>query len=391
MSADEEVVRHQVENISPFNVLAYLRSHQWAVVASGPGRWTRVRYEPCDAYHGAEALVPLWPQYADYARRLEDVVRVIAQVEHRTASDVMDDLSGVDHDLVRFRRVDVSSPPGELPVSVAAQFTASVRDLLSASAMAARQPRPFYTAGRPASEVATFLRTARRAAARPGSYVIDVKTPVEPVTQLSWSLHEATPLTTESAGESFNRRAVRHLVQGLSSLEILLGQVAADQAPSVTEHVSAGLNANICDAVAAVLDSEAQSFDVSVAWAIRQPMRTPKATSVQFSSTALEWILSISRSLKAAAPAEDVELYGLVTRLKRPPQKSRLWVGEASLLAVLDNRVVTIQAVDVQEEAYATLARAHRQKRAITCRGSLDRRGPRITLRHVRDVQASDD
>ncbi len=73
-------------------------------------------------------------------------MRVIAQVELQTVGNVIDDLCGVDHDLIRFRRV---VPPEELPVSVAAQVTTSVRDLLSASALAARQPRPFCMAGQP--------------------------------------------------------------------------------------------------------------------------------------------------------------------------------------------------------------------------------------------------
>lgn len=133
--------------------------------------------------------------------------------------------------------------------------------------------------------------------------------------------------------DSFNRRT------GASSfraclLKVLLGH----QTPSVTDQVSAGLRANLCDALAAALDSEAQSFDVG-ARAIRQPMRTPVTTAAQFSHTASKGILSISRRVKGAAPAAEIPA-----------------LARSSAAGSVDDRAATAQAVDIQEEADGALA-----------------------------------
>lgn len=91
-------------------------------------------------------LVPLGPTYADMDVASRTSCGSSPRSNSKRWATLLTISGGVDHDLIRFRRV---VPPEELPVSVAAQVTTSVRDLLSASALAARQPRPFCMAGQP--------------------------------------------------------------------------------------------------------------------------------------------------------------------------------------------------------------------------------------------------
>jgi hypothetical protein len=86
-----QLPKERVLALDPKDVEAYLLARGWEADPRASSPAAGVYHRPADA--DAEILVPRDRGFIDYALRLSEVLQAVAAVEHRTAWDVLEDLS----------------------------------------------------------------------------------------------------------------------------------------------------------------------------------------------------------------------------------------------------------------------------------------------------------
>jgi len=381
---DEEILRSKLLALPPQDLISYLRAHGWDTIEDAGGRWIALRYQGEGRYKGATIRVPLSKSFTDYGLRLTEVLETVAIVESRDVETVIEDLELLGSDTCRFRWVGEAVPSGEIPLPSAVRLVGGVREMLFAAAYAALHPQTFYPPGRPPMEVSQFLREVRVSAARTGSYVVTVRVAVEPMIPIRISLLEAD----DEAEMPFNRRVMIHLARGLEALQDMLGRVVAtDGMPDPASYVQKGLSANLCEALADVLDEGAMRLEAAISWSPRHRKSAAMPTRLVVERESRDWIRAIGKTLKEYSPTFDYELHGVVVRLDRRPQRRKDWVGNVWILGFVDDRPVQVLVKGVAEQEYDQFVFAHKNKHVVTCRGELVRQGRQYILQNVRDVR----
>ena len=193
-------------------VHAYLSANGW-IRADSPRR------ETADIYVWPEdereaAFVPASEEYADYGTRIYQIAEQLGRVEGREMFSVLTDLSLAESDLVRVRLPNAHED-NTVKLTDGAEVLDEAKGLLLAAACSADRPQRMYRAGRN-KKAADYLSKVRLGQTEPGSFVINLLSPVSP------RLAGQATLFPE---EPFERKVTRRLVSGLRASRKAMDEV----------------------------------------------------------------------------------------------------------------------------------------------------------------------
>ena len=120
--------RKVFESLRPLDVVAYLRSEGWVLAgyyAESATVWKR---------QAQQVLLPQDSSFADYPRRLAEILDTLAEVENRSQLEIVRDLATATSDVVRVR---VSSPlvtDGSLALEEGVMLFENTKDILLSAA-----------------------------------------------------------------------------------------------------------------------------------------------------------------------------------------------------------------------------------------------------------------
>src|SRR5258706_1763148 len=100
--------RKAFESLRPLDVVAYLRSAGWILAgyfAESATIWQR---------NGKQVLLPQDVSFADFARRMAEILDTLAEVEQRSQLEIVRDLATATSDVIRLRVVSPVSEDGSL-------------------------------------------------------------------------------------------------------------------------------------------------------------------------------------------------------------------------------------------------------------------------------------
>ena len=238
--------------ITPAALAAYARTEGWQrVEAYG---------EHSDIYAGAgkpELVIPRTTQLADYASVVGKLIAIYARVAEMDDLALYRDLTGADRDVIRVRATGAEDD-GSVSIDAGVDIVAQSRDMLLAAAYSVRDPQPFYRAG--ANRNATeYMRKVRLGQTERGSFVVTLLAPAPPQLQ--------PPLRAEWArldDEPFERQVTRRLVNALEASRAAAEAAASgDGLVAFEKSIERGVSANLCDAVANLID-ESGGIDISL-------------------------------------------------------------------------------------------------------------------------------
>lgn len=359
--------RDDLQRVTPQALRAYLeRRSGWYetdTMASGAGHY----YEVTDANDAV--LVLRSTHYADYTLRMAENLAVLAEYEHRDAEHILQDLLASDDDVVRIC-VDTLGGNRSLPLSAGTILLGESRKLISAAARAAVQPERAY-ATKPGKVVQDYLRSIQFGHTERGSFVLPIYSPV------SLDLLDQPTAITD---EGFPRRAMRTLVSALDAACGDVSEGTARHAQSLESQITSGVSANLCNALSALI-ALSGGVTVSVNWALAYP---PPRTNydVRFDSQDRVRLDETSRVLTHEEAM--TRLSGPVLRLARDPRSDK---GSATIRTVVDGVDKTVRIGHLSANLYSRIVEAHRQRRTVSVRGRLRRRGNSWQLVETRGVE----
>ncbi len=324
------------------------------------------------------AIVPVSTGYADYALRIYQIAEQVGRIEGRSTSSVLTDLSLAQSDLVRLRLPGVDED-NTVKLADGVAVLEEAKGLLLAAACSADRPQRMYRAGRN-KKASDYLDGVRLGHTEPGSYVINLLSPVAP------SLGDGEALSADP----FERKVVRRLVSGLRAaregVDLVDRRVADFQ--EFERRLGEGVSANLCRSVAR-LAAVGGGLEVSVSWAMTIPSgsETEPRADVTFGRSDAAVLSEAARVLADRQERTDEEIQGHVSRLSRWAYDPK---GAATVRAYVDGKLVSVRT-KFEEADYRDIARAHEARLDVSLEGDLVREGQRWRLRNPRSLVVIED
>ena len=377
--------------ISTDALSAYAEAEGW--VKSGEYR----RYSDIYSADGKpEILVPRTAVIDDYAMLVSDLIRTFARQAGRDEAAVYYDLTVADRDVIR---VSVNGDGSEiLPVASGVALLNRSRDMVLAAACSLGSSRPIYRVDSN-SAASAYLKEVRLSYMETGSSVLVLQSPVVPpeksdavldvpFKQRSASLSALSEQGLASSDVEVDspmaRRVTERLRGSLTAARDAAEQVTVGEAGAFDSVVRAGVSANLCEAVAGLLDGAAP-FQVGFTFAKTRPSALNYA-KVGFDMSHAEILKDAARNYRAAAPVYGAKLFVFVHGLdRREPQVS----GVVRVRADVGGGVRSVSVV-LNADDYDRAVEAHRANASVNMEGDLERAGRRWHLRNARLAEVAD-
>jgi hypothetical protein len=349
--------------ISPSALAAYARGEGWQKAESYGAH--------ADVYGAAnkpEIVLPRTDRLGDYPTVISKLIAIFAKATEQDELATYRDLVGADRDVVRIRSFG-GDDDGSVLIDAGVKIVSQARDMLLAAACAARLPQPLFRLG--ANKEATdYMRRVKLGQTEHGSFVVTLLAPVPPLLQLPFD-----PTWAGFDDEPFERQVTRRLVDALDASRNAVELAASGEGAYAFENaVEAGVSANLCEAVASLIE-QSSGLDISLTWARTRP--TPEShRKIAFSPSDAEFLKEAARTFRARHPKPDVSLFGTVHKLKRDQEEVE---GLVTLKAIVDDRLQSVRAV-LDQANYSVAVRAHDQKTPVIVKGDLERVGQRWQL-----------
>ena len=358
--------------VSPVMLQAYLQANGWVHEQTWRNRilvWSKAHDEQVK-----EILAPLREQSDAYAVRISEAVALLAEIESRSQLDIYYDLMATGADAIRLWPLNGVGKSGwNLGESV--DFLTRSRDLIMAAARAAERPgQPVYR-GRASGEVADYVRGVRPLPGYETGPALTLHSPVPADYARQLDLGD-------SIREPFPRRAVIALNSGLKGASQTAETVIAggDIAEVLEETTPQGVNANLCDAVAA-LARRGHGIGVRLSWARVRPADAPDDEFL-FPESAADIFADGAELLRQNTPFNDAHVTGEIVRLDSFPQEE--FDGNSTVLYLLDGRPVGLH-VQFDMADRDEVLRAFRDSSEISLDGDIHREGRQWVLKNPRN------
>ena len=364
-----------LRGVSPSALSAYARAAGWK------------KQEPygdhSDVYvrrRAPEIVIPRTAHLGDYADVVSRLIEIFAEAAETDTLSLYRDLVTADRDVVRVRAAPEGAD-GSVTLNDGVSLITGTHDMILAAARSLREPRPLYRAG-PNREARDYMRQVRLGQTEQGSYVVTLLTPVVPP-----PMRQAASFDSAADDPPVERRVTRRLIEALTAAREATGRTSAGDADAFPQAVERGASANLCDAVAMLIEPFG-GIDVGVTWARTYPAETARET-VRFGASDAPILREAARRFRKWEPRPDVSLIGRIQRLRREDRETD---GTVILRTYVEGRVVSVTAV-LDQPNYDRAIQAHGSGAVVVMTGDLERFGSRWRLRdpYITDVISDED
>lgn len=345
-----------------------------------------------------EVLVPM-RRRRDYAGRVADILETLSVVEERRASEILREMQLPSSDW-QFLRLMPPGPSGTAPLLDLVSALNGLKDLHTAAASSALAPQSVQPGQKP-QLVKDHVTAVRLDQTRVGSYVVAAHTPLPELASdrrngasrdVSANLQESLFADDDvfpGGGpalrpfESFTRKVSRMLFAGVTCAHAAAEEAShRDSLDGFGRYVSAGLSANLCEALVRIAGEEERPFSLSFDWAPEMPM-TQASPPVTIKRVHLAALVAGAKELRErAAREEGAVLHGVVTRLSGQGHREATIYGR--LLHEPSSRVRSVR-VELRPEDVDKATVAWRRGLEVAVQGDVEPYGTGVRMRGVRE------
>lgn len=331
-----------------------------------------------------ELEVPQLSEAPDYPRAVGLLIEDLARLEQRAQSALVRDIQSSSVDLVRFGLEGSSTRDGRIPVEAGRRVFGAARDALLSAACSVVKPRSVF-GNRKYKEAFDLLNQARFGQTEVGSFVLTMECNIAP--KLQKTLLNMPDVDVDAP---FERKSFVTLARGLNAAVVAIRESAASggSIEPFRNRAAEGLSANLCDAVAEMLDAtSADSMRAEFSFAARRPVDNEIPRSTVFVSNATGILREAARMLREEADYPECDIIGTVKKLVSDNVPAG---GDVLLKARMDDQVRTVRA-KLAPNDYQIAIDAHKGHSWIRCTGELSRQGRFWVLENPRDMSVIGD
>lgn len=345
--------------------------------------WTREKHDERREIwrheSGARVFVPAidGPDLADL---LGHAAATISKAEQRSHDDVLADLLWYRFDKLHLRR---DAPGNSLGLEDGLGLHGAFRDVILASAQAARDPRRSYLGGRRAQDVDAYLEDVRLIPSVPGSFVLRALLPLT-IDETGGEIR--LPLVGPAATEV--RRVSTTVLAATHAATTTALQVAQGGSLDLwTDSVAAGVSSNLCDALSRLTGEgdEGSDAEIQISWTWAAPQDVAGPVGI---ARGLAPVLAAGGDfLRDVSDDRHIRMVGLVTKLHRASPKGP---GEITVAGHIEGWEETSRSLrlPLDERTYHEAIAAHDRGQSVRVSATV-RRNPtrRFEVLEVEDLR----
>ena len=327
-----------------------------------------------------EIVIPRTQRLGDYAGVVSRLIEIFAEAAETDTLSLYRDLVTANRDVVRVRAAPEGAN-GSVTLNHGVSLITGAHDMVLAAARSLGEPRPFYRA-KVNREARDYMRQVHLGQTEQGSYVVTLLTPVVPP-----PMRQAALFDSAADNAPVGRRMTRRLIEALTAVHEATERTSAGDTDAFPETVERGASANLCDAVATLIEPFG-GIDIGLTWA-RTWREEAAREPVRFGASDAPILREAAQYFREEEPRPDESLIGRIQRLRRDDSEID---GMITLRTYVDGRAVSV-AADLGRHDYDRAIQAHKSNALVVMNGDLERFGGRWRLRdpYIADVISDED
>jgi hypothetical protein len=355
-------LNHVLRSISPVALQEHLRSRGWALEEDLSEQQGVVVY----GRNGVVLDVPLRVDYADYSRRLEEVIGPLARIEGVSTLELVDDLTQPIGDVLALRVQSEMTSSGTIPLEDSIRIRQGAKTMLLAAAHSALSVQPWFPR-MSRGEAVALLNSVHEGQTQRGSFTARFIVPTEPmVGQL--------PLDEDP----FGRRVVLLLLKALESVRRVRALGAHEELLGMEKQ---GVSGNLLSALASMVPPGGTgTLEFAVSWSRNRRRPAGVESRVRFPREAFVGLDAAAEAMRGQGKTLGFEVIGYVTRLDRTTRDKNA-PGEVVLAPTEgDARELLRVSAQLDAAAYGEAIKAHQTGATVRVIGTLQKAGRRWIL-----------
>lgn len=367
--------------LRPLDIVSYLRAKGWELKRENNDFliWV-LKNAGEDTF---EVIVPLNPNFADFALRIGDILKTLEAAEKRSQSEIFDDITFNSSDIVKIRIITQNPAENSLPLENGVEIIQQIREMMLATTYSAIDPVSVLPAKKPGT-VTNHMRKLKLGQTERGSYIITIVSKVTPQI-LQTRFTEESDLITD---EPFERKVISTLACSLYEMKIAAEKAATTGLiDSFASCIQFGVSANLCESIASIgkLNEVESDLEIDFKWALTHPKKDP-IEKIIISADELPWIEAAARKFREVSIRYDFEIRGPVIKLSRPNDQIP---GLVTVYSYVDEKPRRI-TFELSGGDYHKAVAAHDNGSIVTCYGTLYPKSKIDKLEDVRDFSVQD-
>lgn len=351
----------------------YLLAKGWYTTTDFKGR---AKLWESEQYKDYEILQPTNPMASDFARRVRDLIEVLAEVQGREVQQITQEINQISDDVIRIRVIHDDVSDGSIPFNDGVELFLKAKELLSSAARSLIRPKKQAYSGKAPKIVADYFENLRLSQTEVGSYVLKIESPI--VEEHSEQIDQIK----EPFGRSVSNR-IMNSVATLDKAVELFSQTGKFK--YFEEVVSAGVGASLCTALVGLSGRDKKrSIEISL-----QPSPYADSLNVKYLSVTVksETIPVIEKAIGYYLNEYTVPSYSLVGRVTKLARELDFGDGNVTIFERKNAQTGKAKHVEVtlNESLYNDAIQAHEQSSDMKLTGTLVISGRKAYLTDVID------
>jgi len=360
------------------NLKRYLVSRGWAKIQHPNARIELFQTHPDQAGDYGSVTIPSSPNFRDASELINEALRLIATYENAALQQVVDRVSRWDRDILRTRFIRVLGHEDSLPLGIASEAVAGLKEFIGYAAYTQTDPRPFFDKAGAASTA--FAKHCLFGHTFQGSFGLTIECPIQ-VTQV-------LPIDGVEPLVPIERQVFERVANGLL---ILHESVVRDSIDPMLTGYRTGFNANMCRTLAEIYekaDGRRMEFDFSWSPQLRSRCENVWKPMI-FEGRAYDLARIAATELEKAETYPDSVLQGRIVILRSDMPPGLDAQAEFEHLVTMawereEGQPVKIR-VPLSPQQYIEACDAHKEGRAVQIYGIPEKSGKFWTLTKVHD------
>lgn len=357
----------------------FLHAKGWNTTTGLEGRATLWE---SDKHQDYEILQPINPKASDYARRVRDLVEVLAEVENKEVNQIAQEINEISDDVIRIRIIHDDVSDGSIPFNDGVDLFLKAKDLLSSAARSLVSPKKEVYSGKAPKIVSNYFENLRLSQTEIGSYVLKIESPI--------LLEQAEQ--DDHLKEPFGRSVSNRIIHSLTNLDRAIELFSkTGKFKHFEEAVSAGVGASLCSALVGMSGRDRKrSIEISL-----QPSPYADLLNLEHLSVTVksEDIPIIEKAIGYYLNEYTVPVYSLVGRVTKLARELDFGDGNVTIFEKKNAQTGKAKHVEVtlNENLYNDAIQAHEQSSDMRLTGTLVISGRKAYLTDVINDQNQPD